>query len=158
MTLQIQPPDGSLVIGMEGMQGQTVLTIWLDSSSLHLAQNIWYRSLFTSEVWVAGTYMWQVISCSFSKGSGETFHERPSSLKASRGVFSDFINFMAPIFLRPANALTMSQPVYACIPTKVSQTLSPSEWTSLFMSRNLVRFCVPHFWLGHEISLLKSIH
>ena len=35
-------PDGSLVIGMEGMHGQTVLTggSWLDSSSPRLAQHL----------------------------------------------------------------------------------------------------------------------
>ena len=81
----------------------------------------------------------------------------PRTVPAHETLFwksSDFvISFKALSFPRPVKALTMSHPVYVCVPVRALQTPSPSPWRSFVMSRYLTQFFVPHFWnMAQEIS------
>ena len=91
-------------------------------------------------------YIRQVNCSTFSDSWGCTSHDCPTWINVSRYVMSLFMGFSAFSFLRLAKALTMSQPVKACSPIRLSQTLSPNDQASLLISTNRVLFSVPHFW------------
>ena len=82
--------------------------------------------MFTSVVRVECTYIWHVIYCSFSKSSSDI----PRTSKLTEGLLVGLVrlvsSFKAPIFPRPAKALTVSQPVKACMPSRASEKPLPA--------------------------------
>lgn len=66
----------------------------------------------------------------------------------TRGMCPGFpcCSFKALVFPLPTNALTVSHPVYACIPMRALQTSMPTVAATFMMSTSLVRVLVPHFW------------
>ena len=132
--------------------------IWLDSSSPRLAQKSCRRAVLMSSVVMDVVYSLQLNACSFLNRSVDSPQDCPSSRNTSCQC-SDLMSFNAPSFPRPAKALTVSHPLYACMPIRAVQTLYPKAWRSLVMSRYLTLFFVPHFWnKGQEISAENARH
>jgi hypothetical protein len=131
--------DRSLKVCKRCMHGEAVLTLreltWLPFSTSHTEQLI--QELVH--------LVWQVVSCSFSKSSGGTSHERKSPLKASWYILFFLHSFEC--HLSKANKCTDSiTAVKTCIPINELRTLPPSVLLSVVIFRNYFLFFDPYFW------------
>ena len=118
LILQKPLPYGSVIDNTDGVHEEAILT------------RSGVDELVTNGVHICceSIYIQHAISCcSFSNSSPDTFRERPSLLKACYAL-SDFSSLKySHIFQCPAKALTISQLLQACMPTRASATLHPSE-------------------------------
>ena len=79
------------------------------------------------------------VTCKF----GGRFHCTPSCTNASLNSAFAFVSARVLPFL--ANALTVSQPVKACLPSNVLHISGPTDAVTFDISMKRVRVCVPDF-------------
>ena len=118
---------------------------WCDSASPFLAQNKLYRN--ASMLAVAGlvAHNLHTNSSNFTCKFGGRFHCTPSCANASLNSAFAFNIVSARILHFPANALTVSLPVKACIPSNALHTSGPMDATTFEISMKRVRVWMPHF-------------
>lgn len=141
-------------------------TVWLTAQHRQIADNLNDGHAYTNSLcmvaagWIlpqklqnslislmvddAYAFIQHTNSCNFSDKSVETSHSSPRCWKFCLKISHSFRRYSALSFPRPANALTVSQPVKECNPTRPLQITS-TELVSLLM----FTYCtIPYMALG----------
>ena len=128
---------------------------WRFSISPHLVHNISYLRSLTLVDDAFGAYRRHVNASSMSINYLESSHIWPNCRNVSWISLLMVNDFNALVFHLHASALTVSHPVYACIPMRALHTSTPTEAATFTITTSLARVLFPHFW-NNETPILSQ--